>query len=128
MSDNLTVVLDGMSRLEYGRDKRPSRPQRQCLDRLDRDMDSGISRGGRRIEPPNGLQRAQFVALQLLRAVQDGNAAMASATCAYPVNCIPDVKQVRATTRGSLLLSFDLVFDKAYAKEMEVEFVKPHLN
>lgn len=124
MPDNLTVVLDGVSQLEYQRDRPLTEKQRQYLDNLDRDMDAGVELGGRRIESPNALQRAQFVAMQLLQAVRDGNEPVAAATCAYLANRISDIKQVRGAMRGGLL-SVDLVFDKAYAKEMKVEFVKP---
>ena len=124
MMDPLVVFLDGVSQLEYQRGKPLEPSQSEYLDRLDQRMDTGIDIGGRRIEQPNPLQRAQFIALQLLHAVQAGNEPVAAATCAYLANRIPDLKQVRATTRGGLL-SFDLVFDKHYAKEVKVEFVRP---
>lgn len=124
MMEPLVVVLDGVSQLEYQRGKPLEPAQRDYLDRVDRRMDAGIDVDGRRIEQPDPLQRAQFIALQLLQAVEAGNEAVAAATCAYLANRIPDLKQVRATTRGGLL-SFDLVFDKAYAKEVKVEFVRP---
>lgn len=124
MMDPLAVVLDGVSQLEYQRGKPLEPAQSDYLDRLDRRMDAGIEIDGHRIETPNPLQRAQFIALQLLHAVQAGNEAVAAATCAYLANRIPDLKQVRATTRGGLL-AFDLVFDKSYAKEVKVEFVRP---
>lgn len=120
----LVVVLDGVSQLEYQRGKPLESAQREYLDRLDLRMDAGIDIDGRRIEQPNPLQRAQFIALQLLQAVHAGNEPVAAATCAYLANRIPDLKQVRATTRGGLL-SFDLVFDKTYAKEVKVEFMRP---
>ncbi len=124
MSETLVVVVDGVSQLEYARATPLAPAQRDYLDRLDRSMDAGIELGGQRIDAPNPLQRAQFVALQLLQAVQAGNEAVAAATCAYLANRIPDLKQVRASTRAGLL-SFDLVFDKAFAKEVKVEFMRP---
>jgi hypothetical protein len=124
MSDTLVVVLDGVSQLEYLRTTPLQDAQRQYLERLDARMDGGIELGGGRIGSPNALQRAQFIAMQLLQAVQDGNEAVAAASCAYLADRIPDLKQVRAATRGGLL-SFDLVFDRAYAKEVKVEFMKP---
>lgn len=123
-NDTLTIVLDGASQLEYRRGTELPAVQLAYLDKLDRDMDSGIQLGGRRIEEPNALQRAQFVAQHLLQAVQDGNEPMAAAGCAYLALRIPDLKQVRATTRAGLL-SVDLVFDKAYSKEIKIEFIKP---
>lgn len=124
MMEPLVVVLDGVSQLEYARATPLEPAQHVYLERLDQRMDAGIEIDGRRIEQPNPLQRAQFIALQLLQAVQAGNEPVAAASCAYLANRIPELKQVRATTRGGLL-SFDLVFDKAYAKEVKVEFVRP---
>lgn len=124
MTESLVVVLDGVSQLEYRHATSLEPAQREYLDRLDQRMDAGIDIDGRRIEQPNPLQRAQFIAQQLLAAVQAGNEGVAAAACAYLANRVPDLKQVRATTRGGLL-SFDLVFDKTYAKEVKVEFVRP---
>lgn len=124
MMEPLAVVLDGVSQLEYARTTPLGPTQGEYLDRLDRHMDAGIEIGGQHIEQPNLLQRAQFIALQLLQAVQAGNEPVAAATCTYLANRIPELKQVRAFTHGGLL-SFDLVFDKAYAKEVKVEFVRP---
>ena len=124
MSEPLVVVLDGVSQVEYQRGVPLEPAQRDYLDRLDQRMDAGIELGGRRIDQPDALQRAQFIAQQLLDAVQAGNEAVAAATCAYLANRIPDLKQVRAVTRAGLL-SFDLVFDKPYVKEVKVDFVRP---
>ncbi len=127
MTDTLVVTLDGMSQLEYRRSTALAEHQLQYIDLLDQRMDGGIELNGRRIEAPNALQRAQFIALQLLNAVQDGNEQVAAATCAYLANRIPDLKQVQATTRGGML-SFDLIFDEAYEakpQEVKVEFMKP---
>lgn len=124
MSETLVVVVDGVSQLEYVRATPLAPGQRDYLDRLDQGMDAGIELGAQHIDAPNPLQRAQFIALQLLQAVQAGNEAVAAATCAYLANRIPDLKQVRASTRAGLL-SFDLVFDKAFAKEVKIEFMRP---
>lgn len=124
MSENLAVVLDGISQLEYARATPLVQPQREYLDRLDQKMDGGIELLGLHIKHPDALQRAQFIALQLLKAVEAGDEAAAAASCAYLANRIPDLKQVRATTHTGML-SFDLVFDKAYCKEVKVEFMRP---
>ena len=124
MSDNLVVVLDGVSQLEYARATPLAPAQLDYLDRLDQKMDAGIELAGLHIQQPDALQRAQFIAVQLLQAVQAGNEAQAAVTCAYLANRIPDLKQVRASTRAGLL-SFDLVFDKAFSKEVKVEFMRP---
>ena len=124
MTESLVVVLDGVSQLEYRRSTPLDEAQSRYLDRMDQRMDQGILLSGVQIAAPDALQRAQFVALQLLRAVQAGEEPVAAATLAYLANRMPDMKQVRAMTRGGLL-SFDLVFDRAYANEVKVEFMKP---
>lgn len=124
MTDNLAIVLDSESQLEYRRSTPLGDQQLAYLDGMDRRMDAGIELSSVRIEKPDALQRAQFVALQLLRAVESGNEPVAAATLAYLANRIPDLKQVRATTRDGLL-TFDLVFDRPYAKETKIEFLRP---
>ncbi|MFA7386242.1 MAG: hypothetical protein WCZ87_01125 [Thiohalobacteraceae bacterium] len=123
-NDNLVVVLDGVSQLEYRRSAPLDEAQSRYLGRMDARMDQGIVLSGMQITAPDALQRAQFIAMQLLQAVQAGEEPVAAAMLAYLANRMPDMKQVRATTRGEAL-SFDLVFDRAYAKEVKVEFVKP---
>ena len=124
MTESLVVVLDGVSQLEYRRSTPLDEAQSRYLDRMDLRMDQGIALSGVQITAPDALQRAQFVALQLLQAVQAGEEPVAAATLAYLADRMPDMKQVRATTRGGLL-SFDLVFDRVYANEIKVEFMKP---
>jgi hypothetical protein len=127
MTDSLVVVLDGVSQLEYRHGTVLAEQQIAYLDQLDQRMDGGIELGGLRIESPDILQRAQYVSLQMLQAVESGNESVAAATCTYLANRLPDLKQVRAITRGGQL-TFDLVFDRAYAKEIKVEFMKPVEN
>lgn len=127
MTDSLVVVLDGVSQLEYRHGTVLAEQQIIYLDQLDQRMDGGIELGGLRIESPDILQRAQYVTLQMLQAVEAGNESVAAATCTYLANRLPDLKQVRAITRGGQL-TFDLVFDRAYAKEIKVEFMKPQVE
>jgi len=127
MADSLVVVLDGVSQLEYRHGTVLAEQQAAYLDRLDRRMDGGIELGGQRIDSPDALQRAQYVSLQMLQAVEAGNEAVAAATCAYLAHRLPDLKQVRAFTHDGQL-TFDLVFDRAYAKEIKVEFMKPQVE
>ncbi len=120
----LTVVLNGESQLEYDRGKILPDDQRAYLDRMDARMDDGIRLGGSDITRPDGLQRAQFVAEQLMQAVQDGNEALAAATCAYLAQRIPDLRQVRGVQKDDGT-AVDLVFDRDFAPELKLNFVKP---
>ncbi len=127
-SDNptLTIVIDNQPHLEYDRAKTLPAQQLAYLDRMDQKMDVGISLGGETIERPDRLQRAQFVALHLLEAMQDGDDALIAASCAYLANRLPDLHQVKASLNGGAV-SAELVFDEAYTKEVAVDF-SPRLS
>ena len=124
MSNILAIVVNGESQIEYDRDKSLPGQQIRFLDKMDTDMDEGIVLGGVTIESPSELQRAQFVSLHLLNALQDSNDQLASAMCAYLALRIPSLKQVRAK-KDSEEVTFDFVFDKDYVREARVHFVKP---
>jgi len=59
-------------------------------------MDSGIKLYGELISQPDVRQRATFVAMNLLKALQQDNAAIASASGAYLVNRCPWLCEVHA--------------------------------
>jgi len=124
MSSILAVVLNGTLQLEYHRDKPLPDAQHQYLDRMDQFMDSGITLGGVRINAPDQLQRAQFVASSLIQSLHDDNESLAAASCAYLATRIPELRQIKATEVNEQR-SIDLVFDKHYVPEQTIKFVKP---
>lgn len=126
MSSMLVVVINGQSVLEYDRNVRLPGHQRAYLDRMDNDMDAGISLGESYLETPNPLQKAQFVAMRLLNALSAGEDGMVAATCAYIANRIPELKQIRAVEKDDEI-TFDFVFDQDYQPETKLEFF-PKLN
>lgn len=126
MTSKLVIVVNGQSVLEYDRNVRLPGHQRAYLDRMDEDMDGGISLGESYIEKPNALQKAQFVTVRLLNSLADSHDAMIAAACAYLANRLPELKQVRAVDKDDEI-TFDLVFDKEFQAENKVEFF-PKLN
>lgn len=120
-SPMLTVVIDGQPHLEYDRGKSLPVHQSAYLDRMDKKMDEGIVLGGEAVKSPDQLQRARFVALHLLEAMQDGDDGLIAASCAYLANRLPDLRQVKASLAGDEV-SAELVFDESYTKEVAVEF------
>jgi hypothetical protein len=118
----LVVLVNGESRLEYDRSKGLSERQRVYLDRMDRQMDSGIRLGTDWVEQPRPAQRASFVAAQLVDALQRDDEALIAACCTYLANRLPELKQIKARllTAG---FSVELVFDKPYVEEITVDFV-----
>jgi hypothetical protein len=124
MHNTLAIVINGESQIEYDRNKPLPEQQLKFLDKMDNDMDQGVVLGDVQIDSPSDLQRAQFVALQLVDAIQADNEQVAAAMVAYLANRIPELKQLRAT-RTQEDVTFDFVFDKDYVREAKMHFVKP---
>jgi len=118
----LVVLVDDRPQLEYDRGK--ALPDRQLLylDRMDSKMDAGIHLDGSSVQNPDPLQRARFVALHLIEALQQDNEALVAASCAYLAQRLPGLQQVRAHLTGDGFTA-ELVFDTPYVKETVVEFM-----
>ncbi len=124
MSNILTIVINGASQVAYDRGKPLAGHQAEFLDKMDNSMDAGIVLGDVEITSPSMLQRAQFVALQLVSAIRESDEQRVAAMLAYLANRIPELKQVRATSKDQDV-GFDFVFDKDYVPEAKVHFMKP---
>ncbi len=123
MSENLVVLLNGEALIEYDRTKDLPEKQRQYLDRMDRQMDDGITLGDERIDNPDQQQRAQFVALTLVNALQQDNEAVIAAMNSYLAIRLPDLKQVKADIdQNSRRVMFDLIFDQEHKNQVKVSF------
>ena len=70
------------------------------LDKMDRDMKRGISINGELLVNPDEKQRKTFIAMNLIKAIQQDNDATIFATCAYLVNRLPELIELRANDRG----------------------------
>ena len=123
MSNLLGVLINGIAQLEYDRDKPLPDHQAVYLEKMDEKMKLGIEIGNELIENPDINQRAQFVAANLLNAMQTGNEEMSAALCTWLANRLPDLKQVKYTENGEEV-SIDLVFDEDYGKQAAVSFSK----
>jgi hypothetical protein len=123
----MTVLVDGEPQLEYHRGKPLAEAQRGYLDRMDAAMESGIQLGGVEVMRPDTLQRAQFVAIQVIEALRSGNDALSAAGCAYLATRLPDLTQVRARLVGGGF-SAELVFNQPYVKETTVSFSPRRLS
>lgn len=118
----LVVLVNGESGLEYDRSKPLSERQRVYLDRMDRQMDSGIRLDTEWIERPEPAQRARFVAIQLIDGLQRNDEGLVAACCSYLADRLPDLKQIKTRILGAGF-SLELVFDKPYVKEVAVDFI-----
>jgi len=117
----LTVVVDGEAQLEYDRGKPLPDEQHGYLQRMDARMDEGINLGGAAVPRPDTLQKAQFVAIQVLEGLRADNDALVAAGCADLATRLPDLTQVKARlVNGGF--SAELVFDEPFVKETPVSF------
>lgn len=124
MPGQLVILLNGESQLHYDRNKQLLAHQREFLDKMDSELKRGISIDDQLIERPDLQQRAQFVALNLIHALQTGEEQKAAAMCAYLAVFLPDLKQVNARQKAHGVL-VDLVFDREYVNEVKVRFTPP---
>lgn len=123
MSDIMVVLFNGEALFEYDRTKPLAENQRQYLDRMDQQMDAGITLGSESIENPDQQQRAQFVAFTLVRAIQEDNEAVIAAMNSYLAVRYSDLKQVKADTdEESEKVMFDLIFDQEHKNQVKVSF------
>ena len=123
MSDIMVVLFNGEALFEYDRTKPLAENQRQYLDRMDQQMDAGITLGSESIENPDQQQRAQFVAFTLVRSIQEDNEAVIAAMNSYLAVRYPDLKQVKADTdEASKKVMFDLIFDQEHKNQVKVSF------
>ena len=120
MSDRLVILLNGASQLQYDRRKLLPDQQLAFLDKMDVEMQRGITVNNQDIDHPDIQQRAQFVALNLIQAIQNGEEQKAAAMCAYLAVFLPDLKQVKAEQQAEGMF-IDLVFDKEFVEEVKVQ-------
>jgi hypothetical protein len=123
----LMVLVNGEAQIEYHRGRPLAQAQRAYLDQMDEQMDAGIQLGGVPVARPGSLQRAQFIAVQVIQALQTGNEALVAAGCAYLAIRLPDLTQIKARLiEGGF--SAELVFNQPYVKEVAVNFTPRRLS
>ena len=96
----LSIVFNGTPELEYDRDKSLQDHQLLYLDKMDEQMDGGITIGDSRIDNPDNNQRAQFVAANLAHAIKSNQEPAMASLCSYLAIRLPDVQQVLIDERG----------------------------
>ena len=121
----LTVLLNGISQIEFDRERTLPARQQEYLDRMDTQMDRGITLDDGPVERPDPMQRARFVAMNLVQAVRNGEESVAAAMCAYLAIRLPELQQVSATDEGETVL-IDLVFGDEPSNSVIVNFTPPN--
>jgi len=97
----LAVLVNNEIVFEFDRDMIFGEQQLAYLDRMDSDMESGIKIQGELLVNPDSQQRATFVVMNLIKALQQDNEAVISASCAYLVNRHPALIEVHANDHAN---------------------------
>ena len=110
MSNMLSIYINGNKVLEFDKNQRLPGKQRQFLDNMDLDMDSGIEINDVQIPSPDKMQRANYVAMSLLYGIEHKDEGMLSTTCSYLANRLPELKQIRSLESDEEI-TMDLIFN-----------------
>jgi len=97
----LSIFINDQVVYEYDRDTVIEKEKLEFLDKMDADMEKGITIQGELISSPDQQQRARFVVLNLIKALQQENNAIISASCAYLANRHPALLEVHANDHDS---------------------------
>ena len=92
----LTVFVNCEPVFEYDKNTPLEDSKLTYLDDMDRGMDRGIRMQGEMIDSPDNTQRARFVVLNMIKALQQDKQAIVQASCAYLANRIPGLTEVHA--------------------------------
>ncbi|MGD8783479.1 MAG: hypothetical protein PVF28_00935 [Thioalkalispiraceae bacterium] len=109
----LTVFVNDQSVFDYATETELSMEKLAFLDKMDSDMDRGIKIHGELIARPDSQQRAMFVAMNLIKALQQDKQAIISASCAYLANRQPGLIEIHANDNGD---------------KLDINFVEEQLN
>jgi len=94
--NKLAIFVNNEIVFEFDRDLTFVGNQLAFFDKMDSDMESGIKIHGELLANPDSQQRAAFVVMNLIKALQQDNEAVISASCAYLVNRHPTLCEVHA--------------------------------
>ena len=94
--NKLVIFINNEVVYEYDRVVMLEVEQSSFLDKMDNDMKVGIKIQSELLENPDDLQRATFIAMNLIKALRQNNDATVFATCAYLVNRLPELIEVHA--------------------------------
>lgn len=96
----ITFLVNDQVVFEYDRDTVLQDEQLDFFDKMDRDMDRGVKIRGELFSEPDNHQRATFVALNFIRAMQQQNQGAIAVSCAYLSTRLPGLHEVHVSDDG----------------------------
>jgi hypothetical protein len=109
--NTLSVYINDQLAFEYDRATTLDEKQLAFLDKMDRDMARSVRIYGELIADPDTKQRASFVTMNLLKALQQENNAKIAVYYAYLAKRLPHLLEVQAKDQGN---------------RINIEFVEEH--
>jgi len=109
--NTLNLFVNDQPTFEYDRSTELDEGKLAFLDRMDKDMDRGFKIYGEMIAAPDTKQKATFVTLNLIRALQQEDEAKIAVSCAYLATRLPNTVEVHARDADN---------------RIEIEFVDEH--
>ena len=106
--NKLSVLINDENVFEFDRELSLVEEQLVFLDKIDSDMKKGIKVNGEVITSPDKQQRATFVAMNLLKALQQENEAIKTASCVYLISRFPQLIEVHANDHDQTI-KIDLI-------------------
>ena len=96
MMSNLSIFVNDQLASEYDRSTELDDKQREFLDKMDADMGLGFKIAGEMVTAPDAKQKATFVVMNLLKALNQMDDGKIFVSCAYLSSRLPDTLEVHA--------------------------------
>ena len=107
MQNLIKLVVNDNEVLQYDKNVKLPDNQNTYLQMMDKKMDQGILLAKQSIKQPDQLQKAQFVALNMLAFLDNSEEQQAIAMFSYLVNYLDELKQVKVLGEsGSYKIEF----------------------
>lgn len=105
--NKLSVLINDQLTFEYDCSTELDDKQLEFFDKMDGDMDRGFKFYGELVADSDSKQKATFVAMNLLRALQQEDKAKIMVSCAYLSSRLPNVIEVHAKDQdGRIKIEF----------------------
>jgi len=121
MSNIVKLVVNDQPMLQFDRNIAIPKEQKAFLMQMEIKMSGGIQLANEWIEKPDLMQKAQFVALNLLEYIEQENFTKAIALFTYIVDSLSDLQQLNAKGSSSNF-KVEFVFDEDFHQWQEVKF------
>lgn len=128
MPDNnntLHVLLNKQLVLEFDRNKPTPEIQLEYLNNMDARLDAGIQVGNKTIVPKNQLEKAQYVANNMVNSLLKDDFNQAIAMCTYLGNRLKDLKQVVCVGKeDDSGMQIEFVYDRNLQQQQQEQTIK----